>query len=107
DTFVFLYAETDDPEAARNGKPARLGETWTPEERALAIEKLLPELQTPSKHYRRMVEALLGVLLPPEHPAFTAAEAEWQAWWNLARPVVLKTPLRPLEPDTTEIGAPK
>lgn len=93
DTLHLFFAAVDEPQAVKSGRRTSLGEHWTPAERALVIEKLIPHLATASKDYRRMLEPLLSVLLPAGHPAFAAGEADWQDWWHGARPEVLREAL--------------
>ncbi|MBI3830021.1 MAG: hypothetical protein HY291_10915 [Planctomycetes bacterium] len=94
DATHLLFAAVDDPQALKAGRRVPLGAVWTPGERALVIEKLIPHLASASKEYRRMLEPLLSVLLPDVHPAFAAAEADWQEWWKTARPDVLREALQ-------------
>lgn len=92
DTLHLLYAAVDDPGIVLAKKQAPLSVHWTPEERALAIEKLITHLEAPPKDYAKMLFPALGTLLPPGHPDFVAVDADWQAWWGEARAAVLKAP---------------
>lgn len=93
DTLHLLYAAVDEPGVVLAKKQAPLNVHWTPEERALAIEKLIAHLEAPPKDYAKMLFPALGTLLPPGHPDFVAAAADWQDWWGEARAAVLKAPI--------------